>query len=66
LVFWACSDRLSSALLGLPPVCASFVPLCTALISTLYRHAKGATGGQGRARCNLWAGINFKAFHAGV
>jgi len=35
-----CSDRLSSALLGLQYVRASFIPLWTAVISTLYRHGK--------------------------
>src|SRR5690606_17361262 len=58
LVSLGCSDRLSSALLGLPHVCTSFVPLWTAVISTLYRHANGTKGAQGRTRCSLWIGIN--------
>lgn len=56
LVLLGCSDRLSSALLGLPHVCTSFVPLWTAVISTLYRHAKGTKGAQGRTQATYALG----------
>lgn len=60
LVFLACSDRLSSALLGLQHVHASFVPLWLALISTYYRHVRVAKDAQGLCRSSpaVWPSLD--------